>query len=348
MKPNNRLEVHFLNVDHGDCTIIRHPGDEHRSKGRISFIDINDWKGKQPDDEEESIAALSKYLNSLDLRASNSQSGLYQKQISEEDYAEEYLDDPLGYFRSDVAEQDQDIWRFICTHPDMDHLSGLARLCESEDISVFWDTDHEKDLSDEDDWPPQYEEEDWDVYDEIRSEETEHNYLQPTKGSQQQYWDDDNIQILHPSPDFVEELNEENGGDDEPKYNDISFVLKLQTRAGSILLPGDVEADAWDEILDEWGEEVLEDVRILKASHHGRKDGFHEEAVSVMDPEYVVVSVGPKPTTDAYRDYYQTCGEDTEIWSTRQYGTISFTISNRGALIPARSEPDGIFDLPSE
>lgn len=348
MKPNDRLEVHFLNVDHGDCTIIRHPGDEHRSKGRISFIDINDWKDKQPDDEEESIAALSKYLNSLNLRASNSQRRAYQKQISEEDYADEYLNDPLTYFRSNVAEQDQDIWRFICTHPDMDHLSGLARLRESEDISVVWDTDHTKDLSDTDDWPPQYEKEDWDVYDEIRSEETEHNYLQPTRGSQQQYWDNDNIQILHPSPDFVEELNEENDDDNEPKYNDISFVLKLQTRAGSILLPGDAEADAWDEILDVWGEEVLEDVRILKASHHGREDGFHEEAVSVMDPEYVVVSVGPKPTTDAYQDYYQTCGDDTEIWSTRQYGTVSFTISNRGALIPARSEPDGIFDLPGE
>ncbi len=348
MKPNDRLEVHFLNVDHGDCTIIRHPGDEHRSKGRVSFIDINDWKDKQPDDEEESIAALSKHLSSLNLTAANSQGGLYRKQISEEDYAEEYLDDPVTYFRSDVAEQGQDIWRFISTHPDMDHLSGLARLCENEDISVFWDTDHEKDLGDADEWPPQYEKEDWDVYDEIRSGETEHNHLQPTRGSKQEYWDDDNIQILHPSPDFVEELNQENDGEDEPKYNDISFVLKLRTRAGSILLPGDAETNAWDEILDEWGEEVLEDVRILKASHHGREDGFHEEAVSVMDPEYVVVSVGPKPTTDAYQDYYQTCSDDTEIWSTRQYGTISFTIANRGALISACSEPGGIFNLPGE
>ena len=52
MKPNNRLEVHFLNVDHGDCTIIRHPGDEHRQKGRVSFVDINDWKGRKNEEEE--------------------------------------------------------------------------------------------------------------------------------------------------------------------------------------------------------------------------------------------------------------------------------------------------------
>jgi hypothetical protein len=28
-------------------------------------------------------------------------------------------------------------------------------------MSVFWDMDHEKDLSNEDDWPPEYDPADW-------------------------------------------------------------------------------------------------------------------------------------------------------------------------------------------
>lgn len=348
MKPNDRLEIHFLNVDHGDCTIIRHPGDTHREKGRISFIDINDWKDRQPDDEEESIAGLSHQLGELLAQDQGASPVQLKQQIGEEEYAEQYLDDPLEYFRTDAAEQDQDIWRFICTHPDMDHLSGLNRLCDEESISVFWDTDHEKELNDQDDWPPEYESEDWERYAAIRNGETDHQYLQPTRGSQKEFWADDNMEILHPSPAIVDELNEENADEDEPEYNDISYVLKLETRGGAILLPGDAEQRAWDAILDRWGTEKLEDVRVLKAAHHGREDGFHQEAVEAMDPEYVVLSVGAKPTTDAHQKYRRVCADDTEIWSTRQYGTISFTIAKRGAMTPSQAEPGGIFDLPEE
>jgi beta-lactamase superfamily II metal-dependent hydrolase len=347
MKPNNRLEVHFLNVDHGDCTIIRHTGDEHRKKGRISFIDINDWKDKQPDENEELIAGLSNSMNGLD--ENSPQSEQVTKQIDEEEYAEKYLDDPLEHFRSEVAEQGQDIWRFICTHPDMDHLSGLNRLVEFEDISVFWDVDHNKQLSRDDDWPPQYNTEDWEQYEQIRNGETDYQYLQPSRGSQKQYWDDDNMEILHPSPEFVQRLNHENEDKDNPEYNNASYVIKLNTRGGAILLPGDAEEKAWDEIFDRWGAEKLEDVKILKASHHGRDDGFHSEAVEAMDPEYVILSVGAKPNTDAHQKYSRVCSDDTKIWSTRQYGSISFTIAKRsGSVIPSRSVPEGIFNLPGE
>lgn len=348
MKPNDRLEVHFLNVDHGDCTIIRHRGDSHRRKGRISFIDINDWKDRQPDQGEESIAGLSQQLGQLLSRGQGTGRLQYKQQISDEEYAKQYLTDPLEYFRSDVAEQDQDIWRFICTHPDMDHLSGLDRLCAEESISVFWDTEHEKDLSDEDDWPPQYDPADWERYAAIRDGETDHQVLRPTRGDERQYWAEDNMEILHPSPDIIDELNEENADEGMPEYNDISLVLKMNTRAGAVLLPADAEQTAWDAILEYWGREKLADVRVLKASHHGRDDGFHREAVEAMDPEYVVLSVGAKPSTDAHQKYRRVCSDETKIWSTRQYGTITFTIGNRGALIATSEEPDGIFDLPSE
>jgi beta-lactamase superfamily II metal-dependent hydrolase len=334
MKPNDRLEVHFLNVDHGDSTIIRHPGDEHRKKGRVSFVDINDWQHRRS--EENSIVAGLSSLLSSNSRA--------VPRLSEEEYAKKYLDDPIEYFRSQVAERGQDIWRFICTHPDMDHISGLKRLCNEEDITVFWDIkQHSKDLSDTDDWHEKFDKEDWEKYAEIRDNETSHNYLTPRPGSQKQYWEQDRLEILHPSREFALELDDKKS----PNYNDISYVLKLNTRAGSVLLPGDAEEAAWEKILEKWGKDKLEDVRILKASHHGRDSGFHREAVQAMNPEYVIVSVGAKDSSDAYDKYAQACSSDTEILSTRQYGTISFTISNRGSLVCSKSEPDGIFNLPT-
>lgn len=320
-------------MDHGDCTIIRHPGDDHRSKGRVSFIDINDWK-----EREEEVASFSSFV---------SDAIGYKSQISPEEYARRYLNDPIEYFEEQVAEGGQGVWRFVSTHPDMDHLSGLSRLVSTHDFSVLWDIDHNKSLSQGDSWPPQCEYEDWEIYSDIRNNNTDHQALQPTRGAEQKYWKEDNIDILHPSPSFVREINEDNEGRKQDVYNDISYVLKLNTRAGAVLLPGDAENDAWEEILQHHGEEVLSDVRILKAAHHGRKDGFHNEAVSAMDPEYVIVSVGKKDSADAYEDYYRVCSDDTEIISTRQYGSITAIISKRGAMTVTKEVPDGIFDLPN-
>lgn len=336
MIPNDRLEVHFLNVDHGDCTIIRHPGDEHRKKGRISLVDINDFQNRKPD-EENAIAGLSSFLSA---------DSTFRSQIDEEEYAKKYLDDPIDYFQSQVAERNQDIWRFICTHPDMDHISGLNRLGKEENVSIFWDTTHSKDLSDADYWPPEYDKQDWERYEAIRNGDTSHQHLSPRPGSNEKYWKQDQIEILHPTKEFSRELDENEQEKESPEYNDISYILKLNARRGAILLPGDAEQAAWDEILDRYGPKKLSDVKVLKASHHGRKDGFHKEAVEAMNPEYVIVSVGTKDSADAHQKYARTCSDETKIWSTRQFGTISFTVSKRGAWISSRAEPDGIFNLP--
>lgn len=66
---------------------------------------------------------------------------------------------------------------------------------------------------------------------------------------------------------------------------------------------------------------------ILKAAHHGRKSGYHKEAVKQMRPVYTIVSVGKKPETDA-SNLYRICSE--HVWSTRWKGTITLTISGSG------------------
>ena len=120
----NHLQVHFLNVDHGDCTIIRHPGDQHRDEGRISVIDINDWPDQKEHVEEDDISSLEYYLQfPVKDDQQSSVTGIRQKsQISPEEYAQEYLNDPIEYYNENFDEVTHKIWRFIATHPDMDHL----------------------------------------------------------------------------------------------------------------------------------------------------------------------------------------------------------------------------------
>jgi len=342
MSSQNWLQLHFLNVDHGDCTIIRHPNDHrNRGEGRISFVDINDWKHRTPDSKSELVAGLSDFLNRV-----SSQGGTFQKQISPEEYARKYLDDPIDYYNDEFSQIRTKIWRFIVTHPDMDHLSGLTRLKNEVGFEVLWDTNHEKELDTDEEWPDEYAKEDWELYQGIKNDNTDHTYITPTRGTQKNYWEQDNVQILHPSPRFVSQLNEKNDGKEKPEYNDISYVLKIQHGNQSVLLPGDAEQDAWNSIINDWGTDILEDVTILKAAHHGREDGFHQEAVEAMDPDHVLLSVGSKPSTDAHHRYRRVCSDDTDIWSTRQYGTIKVTCTRRRASVQP-SVPDGIFNIPT-
>ena len=333
------LDLHFLNVDHGDCTIIRHPNDHRNNgEGRISFVDINDFKHQKPDKEGELVAGLSQYLK-------YSLSGGKTDFIDPKEYARKYLDDPIKYYESQYSGRRSKIWRFISTHPDMDHFSGLKRLDDQVGFSVMWDTEHNKEQDLVADWPDRFAKEDWIRYEQIREGDTSHSYINPYRRHQKNYWEQDNVQILHPSPSYIDDLNEDNEDVENPEFNNGSYVLKISHGNQAILLPGDAEEDAWDTIIDHWGIGVLEDVTILKAAHHGVESGFHKEAVAAMDPDHVILSTGKKKSTDAHDDYQETCNDDMKIWSTRQYGTMKFRVTRRRASAKP-SVPGGIFNLP--
>jgi beta-lactamase superfamily II metal-dependent hydrolase len=327
------LDVHFLNVGHGDCTIIRHPGSEKRKEGRISVVDIHDWDHLRQDESEELVAGLSSFLKS-------SLSSGYQKHISEEEYAEEYLDDPVSYYQDEFSDVKNSVWRFISTHPDMDHLAGIKQFHEEIGFEVMWDTNHSKTLDTGDGWNEKFNREDWYRYKKIRQGDSDTKAIRPGRGSQKNFWEQDNIQILHPTGGFVDDVDSQSGG-----YNNASYVLKIKHGSQSFLLPGDVEEEAWKGILDYWPTDVLSDINILKASHHGRKSGFYRPAIEVMDPDTVIVSVGNKDEHDGYYLYRDACSSNTDILSTRQYGTVQAISTGRRTSIQL-AEPDGIFDTP--
>jgi hypothetical protein len=138
------MKVHFLNVGHGDCTIIEHP------TGRLTVIDINNGTDVDEASGDELASffastrtdALSKALPAL----VNQAQALSQNQmqfLAKAGY-DVRLTNPIEYLRTLRA--DKSIFRYIQSHPDLDHMRGLVALRGNGfSIGNFWDTTHDKD-----------------------------------------------------------------------------------------------------------------------------------------------------------------------------------------------------------
>src|SRR4051812_42735751 len=104
------VTCHFLNVGHGDCTIIEH------ASGRLTMIDINNSKSLPESDED--ALAWQAGVSLQAFRASTTRTW--------EDYYRSLLVDPFEYYQERWP--GRGIFRYVQTHPDMDHMSGLHRF----------------------------------------------------------------------------------------------------------------------------------------------------------------------------------------------------------------------------
>jgi competence protein ComEC len=126
----------------------------------------------------------------------------------------------------------------------------------------------------------------------------------------------DNIDILSPTQRFVKECS------DAGRWNDLSIALRLRYGERSLLLPGDIEAEGWKEMLRIHGKGLKS--TFLKASQHGRDSAYDPGALKLIDPRITFVSVGRKPDTDASSKYRQQC---PRVASTRHHGNIELQLS---------------------
>jgi competence protein ComEC len=299
------MRVWFLNVGHGDCTIIEHPS------GRLTMIDINN---SQNYDEVSYQQLLAEETASYGLFTSRAviEEAARQKMARE-------LVDPIAFFKQTFP--NRSLHRFILTHPDFDHFRGLKRLFENVNVINFWDTANTRACAS---FKTDADREDWAFYQALRAGKVEGvTLLKPRPGSSAWAYgpmeDGDDIEILSPSADLLKSAN------DAQDWNELSLVVRVNYAGRSVLLPGDAEGWAWEELVATYGEALRSTV--LKASHHGRLSGFHLEAVQTIAPLVTVASVGRKPQTDAHAHYCRQC---SNVWSTRYYGTLCLTVSPNG------------------
>jgi competence protein ComEC len=307
------LKLHFLNVGHGDCTIIDFPS------GHLTMVDINNSRTLDDDSEQELENEIAKRQGVGDLSVYRLLGSLPQSvSDSMTKYREEFLTDPVDYFLQHFG-RDRHIFRYIQTHPDMDHMTGLYRLREEGiEIVNFWDTKHSVEKSDDPaDWKEtQYDIRDWQTYNSLRGSTSDPKALFYVTGDQHEYFKDDGIRIWAPF-----KHNEDIDEDDD--INSLSYVLRIEYGSCNILLGGDAPVDYWETVYNS-PKFAYPKIHLLKTPHHGRKSGYHWQSVKAMNPDCTVVSVGKlAKKDDAFASYEKWSNKG--CYSTRFEGNITAT-----------------------
>lgn len=321
MNPYQDTEIHVLNVGHGSCAIIRH------ASGRITMIDINNGQ-KYDSETDKELKALHVMRKSKVFERKmfcNLFGVTFNEQIEASGGIAAELTDPVAYFLKRWPEQP--IFRFILTHPDLDHIRGLKRLQDNGvEINNFWDTDHEIDktgLSDTDT-------EDWDTYQELREGKGGAKVHHLARGSNGSFWNEDRdggggdgIHILAPTPALRA------AADEACDPNGHSYILHLNAHGTRVIFGGDATKPVLADVHAVYDENLK--CHAYVAAHHGRDSGYHLGAFQAMKPEYTLVSVGKKPETDASNKYrLQADKWGGKILSTRYHGDFVIKITGAG------------------
>jgi len=139
-------------------------------------------------------------------------------------------------------------------------------------------------------------------------------------------WDGVRFTILHPPPTL------------EARGNETSCVLKIEARAGSVLITGDVEARGEAALVR--GGEAASDVVVVP--HHGSATSSSAAFVAAVRPRYALVSAGyanrwgfPKP---AVRERWERGGAAVAV--TGERGALTVALDARGVSLVAERDRD--------
>ncbi|TMC47607.1 MAG: MBL fold metallo-hydrolase [Chloroflexi bacterium] len=290
------FEVTYVSVGHGDATLIKVPG------GHYVLVDVYRCPGQGID--------LFKLLDDV------------------------LPDGDDGRKRLEVL---------AITHAHDDHIAGIGDLYDRYQIGELWLPQHGEKL--------QTVAGNYEDFKRIQDEHPEEQKLWP-KGSRS-VWNSlgDNGEVVvrcFSPPGFIdpeEELDEEEA---KRFVHENCVVLKFTYAGYSVMLTGDSNKACWERIVgyyegrtDDVGLEVLR-AESLHASHHGSrtfvKDGEDDEpdlkALNLIEPEHVVISVGPDSQYDHPHDdmvhIYNNAVDPENVLETHKIGTIRLEIESDG------------------
>ncbi|KAA6335237.1 hypothetical protein EZS27_016498 [termite gut metagenome] len=233
------IKIHFINVGHGDCIVV-----EFKDSDRTAVIDINMSENMDEDSDFELINESINLLPPLD-KLYHQLVGYSTTQLFEKAGYNIKLTNPVTYIERLKANS---VFRFISTHPHMDHLSGIDELNDKVGITNFWIiknsfTQDESKLNDS-------QKNDWNLYKKYRDTD-EYRLgriivIRPMAGTLNRLWDEDKITILAPNASLVKLAKEKDN------RNIMSYVLLIEYGGHKIILGGDAEEDTWKYIYENY------------------------------------------------------------------------------------------------
>lgn len=258
--------IHFLNVLEGDCNIIQH------DSGRVTIMDVSNAYNDDDTEEEKAVKASAEREMIRNRTFVPSDKKNYNQKKTP--------DNPISYLKDKL--KISSIFRFIISHPDMDHLDGIKDLYDEFDVTNTWDTDNDKSI-DLNGFFAGYNKEDWKFYTNLRAGKNPNTkrltYFSKTNNL---YFNEDDITILCPTPALVK------NGNVTQDYNDASFAIlftpqKSNGEKWKILLAGDTHDDSWEYILQMYKTDVT-NIDILFAPHHGRDSNRNYDFLKTLTP----------------------------------------------------------------
>lgn len=306
------VEIHFLNVGDGDCTWIKH------ANGANTIIDVclakSDKLVKAQDAVTEMYSATAK---------PNTIRGNYNQAANPEN--------PIQYLHKFGVDS---VFRFILSHPDMDHMDGIQGLFEAFCPTNFWDIKSNKSKPEFGD-KCKYSEKDWDFYQSIRGSKSDPNCLYLYDGSKGKYYNKNEdgtdggngLQILSPTVLLITEANK--CGD----YNDCSYVILYRTGKFRILFCGDAGNKTFEHLATNHRIDIS-NIDLLIAPHHGRKGSIDFSFLDVMKPKLTFFG----NANSDYLAYEEWRKRGLEKITNNQAGSLIVTFEDKNMNVYARHE----------
>ncbi len=122
--------------------------------------------------------------------------------------------------------------------------------------------------------------------------------------------------------------------------NNLSVATFFHYGNFTILFPGDLEVEGWEELLKRKDfQDNLKRVNILVASHHGRESGYCEEVFDYCEPEIVIISDGSiKHSTQ----------EKTTGWYEKKASGVTFRSGTKRSVLTTRNDGNITIDVDSD
>lgn len=205
----------------------------------------------------------------------------------------------------------------VLSHPHPDHLNGLQAVLRHISVGQLWDSGQRAVI-------PTYL---W-LEEVLRDRRIPHKILEA--GYQTSQFAPVQIGVLHPSNPML-------SGSPRGRFSDVnsnSLVLTVRYGKVAFLLPGDIEQEAEDRLLEQ---ETDLGAQVLKVPHHGGRTSSSEPFLARVHPKIAIVSAGYRnrfrhphqETLDRYR------ANGIQLYRTDRDGAV--TVMSDGSTVEVKT-----------
>lgn len=199
----------------------------------------------------------------------------------------------------------------IATHPDKDHIGGMANIIEDFKINEFWEPKLGADVTP-----------DTKVYSRMQKalEDKKVSVKNPSQGDSVKLGDM-TIDVLSPDREYN-------------NTNDSSIVVKITYGKTKFLFMGDASTKVEKNLIKS---KIDLNAAVIKLGHHGSKTASSNDFLSKVNPQIAIISVGPDQNNLPDEEVLNRLKELTiPFYRTDEYGTV--VVSSNGNEISVSTQ----------